>query len=183
MLPLQLSSECCCNRWCHMSLDTNCMFVLCLQPSSLLWCKHSTGNETVPLHVRNLNILSFVLQDIDWTKPSCLIFGNEDQGISEEALAAADQTVVIPMNGFADSFNISVAASIILYEARQQRIRLLGAHSTLTEHQQRILTAVMMLRNQVCTLTHRILCSCIHVDLSRTKRLHARAPFAHMPYV
>jgi tRNA (guanosine-2'-O-)-methyltransferase len=49
-------------------------------------------------------------------QPIALVFGTEVKGISDEAAANADYLVRIPMYGFTESFNISVAASISLYE-------------------------------------------------------------------
>lgn len=45
-----------------------------------------------------------------------LVFGNEHEGISEEVKAKVDGLVHIPMKGFTESFNVSVSASIFLYE-------------------------------------------------------------------
>lgn len=45
-----------------------------------------------------------------------LVFGNEHEGISEEVKSKVDGLVHIPMRGFTESFNISVSASIFLYE-------------------------------------------------------------------
>lgn len=50
-----------------------------------------------------------------------LVLGSEDQGLSEHWLKLADTTVKIPMNGQADSLNVSISAAIILYEALRQR--------------------------------------------------------------
>jgi RNA methyltransferase, TrmH family len=50
-----------------------------------------------------------------------LALGSEDQGLSDSWLAQADMTVKIPMNGVADSLNVSISAAIILYEALRQR--------------------------------------------------------------
>jgi RNA methyltransferase, TrmH family len=50
-----------------------------------------------------------------------LVLGSEDQGLSEFWLKQADETVKIPMNGHADSLNVSISAAIILYEALRQR--------------------------------------------------------------
>jgi len=50
-----------------------------------------------------------------------LALGSEDQGLSDSWLALADMTVKIPMNGLADSLNVSISAAIILYEALRQR--------------------------------------------------------------
>ena len=59
--------------------------------------------------------------EIDWTSPSALVLGNEKRGCSEELLAAADTRIKIPMLGFAQSFNVSVATGIILAEVARQR--------------------------------------------------------------
>jgi tRNA (guanosine-2'-O-)-methyltransferase len=45
-----------------------------------------------------------------------LVFGNEHEGISEDVKSKVDGLVHIPMRGFTESFNISVSASIFLYE-------------------------------------------------------------------
>jgi TrmH family RNA methyltransferase len=50
-----------------------------------------------------------------------LALGSEDRGLSDSWLALADMTVKIPMNGVADSLNVSISAAIILYEALRQR--------------------------------------------------------------
>src|SRR5690242_4834472 len=61
------------------------------------------------------------LQEADWKRPVTVIMGAEDKGIQTALLKAADQTFRIPMAGRFDSFNVSVAAGIILYEAMKQR--------------------------------------------------------------
>ena len=50
-----------------------------------------------------------------------LVLGSEAQGLSDFWLRQADVTVKIPMNGLADSLNVSISAAIILYEALRQR--------------------------------------------------------------
>jgi tRNA G18 (ribose-2'-O)-methylase SpoU len=47
--------------------------------------------------------------------------GSEAHGLSDEWLNAADQQVMIPMHGIADSLNLSVAAALLLYEVVRQR--------------------------------------------------------------
>lgn len=49
-----------------------------------------------------------------------LLFGQEVCGLSPEAKAAADEKVAIPMEGFADSFNVSVSVGICLYELKKK---------------------------------------------------------------
>lgn len=61
------------------------------------------------------------LYSLDLTEPTALLFGNEDEGISPEALALADGNFLIPQSGFAESLNISVACAVSLFEARRQR--------------------------------------------------------------
>jgi tRNA (guanosine-2'-O-)-methyltransferase len=58
---------------------------------------------------------------VDYTRPTALLLGAELLGVSEEALALADATVVIPLAGMVPSLNVSVAAAVILYEAQRQR--------------------------------------------------------------
>lgn len=57
----------------------------------------------------------------DYTGKIALLLGSELNGLSEEALASADRTLNIPMQGMVGSLNVSVAAALILYEARRQR--------------------------------------------------------------
>lgn len=59
--------------------------------------------------------------EIDYTQPSALMLGAEKQGISPEAAELADQHVIIPMQGMVGSYNVSVAAAVILVEAQRQR--------------------------------------------------------------
>jgi tRNA (guanosine-2'-O-)-methyltransferase len=60
--------------------------------------------------------------DIDYTQPIAVVFGNESEGISEEARNMADYVIKIPMFGMAQSLNLSVSVGIILYEALKQRM-------------------------------------------------------------
>jgi len=47
-------------------------------------------------------------------RPICIVMGNEDRGISDEMRELADETFYLPMCGFAESFNLSVATAITL---------------------------------------------------------------------
>lgn len=58
---------------------------------------------------------------VDFTRPTAILLGNEDFGVSEEAVAAADGRVAIPMEGMGTSLNVSVAAALLLFEAQRQR--------------------------------------------------------------
>ena len=57
----------------------------------------------------------------DFTCPCALILGAEKEGVSAEASDMADEHITIPMLGMVASYNVSVAAAIILVEAQKQR--------------------------------------------------------------
>lgn len=61
-------------------------------------------------------------------EPIALTFGTEWEGISEEILDFADETLMIPMYGFTQSFNVSVAAAICLYELKQKLVKTQTPH-------------------------------------------------------
>ncbi len=60
-------------------------------------------------------------RDVDYTRPCAILMGNEKQGVSATAEALVDRHITIPMMGMVESFNVSVAAAIILAEAQRQR--------------------------------------------------------------
>lgn len=67
------------------------------------------------LYASDLNPKAVDIRDIDWNAgPICVVMGNEESGISDEMRNMADQTFTLPMKGFAESFNLSVATSIVL---------------------------------------------------------------------
>ncbi len=86
------------------------------------------------------------ITEVDFTKPTALVLGNEKEGASPEMIEAADHRIIIPMNGFVQSFNISVAGAISLYHIYQQRMTRLGANADLSEEQQNILKAIYYMR-------------------------------------
>lgn len=62
------------------------------------------------------------LGEWDFTRPTAVIMGNEHSGVPEELQSVVDGEVYIPMYGMIQSFNVSVAAAIILAEASRQRV-------------------------------------------------------------
>lgn len=60
-------------------------------------------------------------RDVDYAVPCAVVFGNEKEGVSDEAASLADQHVIIPMLGMIQSLNVSVATAVILFEAQRQR--------------------------------------------------------------
>lgn len=52
--------------------------------------------------------------ELDLSIPRAFVFGNEKRGVSQETLDSVDECTIIPTVGFTESFNISVAAAIIM---------------------------------------------------------------------
>ena len=60
-------------------------------------------------------------REVDYTKPTLIVLGNEVDGASDISIKYADKKVIIPMQGMSQSLNVSVANAVILYEAQRQR--------------------------------------------------------------
>mmetsp|Transcript_3260 Transcript_3260/g.6946 ORF Transcript_3260/g.6946 Transcript_3260/m.6946 type:complete len:384 (-) Transcript_3260:26-1177(-) len=94
-------------------------------------------SEGYSIYASDLNPESIDIRQIDWSqtapksvsqddygsvesnihdsdRPICIVMGNEERGISEEMRKSADMTFTLPMAGFAESFNLSVATAITL---------------------------------------------------------------------
>ena len=61
------------------------------------------------------------LYDLDLTRKTALVFGNEQTGCSAEIISKSDGSFVIPQVGIIQSLNISVACAVSVYEAFRQR--------------------------------------------------------------
>jgi tRNA (guanosine-2'-O-)-methyltransferase len=73
------------------------------------------------------------LAELSFAAPVALVFGNEHRGVSPAALAVADLAYAIPMRGFSQSLNVSVAAAVSLYQAVARRQAERGRHGDLPE--------------------------------------------------
>jgi len=60
-------------------------------------------------------------------RPIAILFGNEHRGLSSEAIARATRLFSLPMLGFVESYNLSVAAALVLSACTRQRRVALGA--------------------------------------------------------
>lgn len=62
------------------------------------------------------------LKDLDLTQPVAIVMGSEEQGMGNETLRTVDHLAVLPMFNQFDSYNVSVAAGMALYEVMRQRL-------------------------------------------------------------
>ena len=60
--------------------------------------------------------------ETDLSKPICIVIGSEADGISANLMEIGDESISIPMGSLMESFNAAVAASILMYEIKRQRI-------------------------------------------------------------
>jgi TrmH family RNA methyltransferase len=87
-----------------------------------------TSEEIIAfLKEKNINIFATTLQNSNeyhqekYTKPTAIVVGTEATGLSEIWREKATQNINIPMQGKIDSMNVSVAAAIVIFEAKRQR--------------------------------------------------------------
>src|SRR5690606_5091064 len=73
------------------------------------------------IYAAHLSAHAVDYRDVDYVAPAAIVFGNEKEGVTSDAAAAADEHIVIPMLGMVQSLNVSVATAVILFEAQRQR--------------------------------------------------------------
>jgi tRNA (guanosine-2'-O-)-methyltransferase len=100
-------------------------------------CSSMLRNEGFRLYAAMLGHGAVPLEAIPVDVPVALVFGNEKEGVSPDALAACHGCYTIPMAGFVQSFNISVAAAVSLYSltTRVRAERPDGGKLSESEHQ------------------------------------------------
>lgn len=59
--------------------------------------------------------------EVSFKEASAIIVGTENEGLTEEWLINSNQNIIIPMQGVIDSMNVSVAAAVLIFEAKRQR--------------------------------------------------------------
>jgi tRNA (guanosine-2'-O-)-methyltransferase len=102
------------------------------------------GYEIVAMHADRA---ATPLEALDFTRKTALVFGNERDGVSPALQVLADRRCTIPMCGFSQSFNVSVAAALSLYQAYRDRHARLGRHGDLSEEGRETLRALFYLRS------------------------------------
>jgi tRNA G18 (ribose-2'-O)-methylase SpoU len=77
------------------------------------------GGPGFRIYASDVNPTARDIRTIDWNEeaaggPICIVMGNEESGISDEMRKLVDDTFYLPMAGFAESFNLSVATAVTL---------------------------------------------------------------------
>ena len=75
------------------------------------------------LYGTTLNERSTDYRNFDYSENTCFVLGAEKWGLSDQLISKVDESIFIPMSGMVQSLNVSVAASILLFEAIRQRER------------------------------------------------------------
>lgn len=84
-------------------------------------CYTKLREQKFIIYASSLNSDAKSLYELDFTKRTAIVFGNEHRGLSREAEEFADEKFFIPMFGMVQSLNVSVSAAITIYEALRQR--------------------------------------------------------------
>jgi tRNA (guanosine-2'-O-)-methyltransferase len=96
-------------------------------------CLRHLKAEGFAIYATHLDERARPIGELSFAGKVALVFGNEHRGVSDEALALADATYAIPMRGFVQSLNVSVAAAISLAKAVERREVERGRHGDLEE--------------------------------------------------
>lgn len=87
-------------------------------------CLQTAKKEGYEIIATILDEESESLFDFEFSHPKpAILLGNEKEGLSSKAIEMADRKMIIPMRGFVQSFNLSVTASMFLFELTRQRIK------------------------------------------------------------
>jgi 23S rRNA (guanosine2251-2'-O)-methyltransferase len=97
--------------------------------TKILLCRIPSVQQAIDvLHLNGIQVFTSEMRadknvhELDLTIPACIIMGDEGRGVQPFLAKAADYFFKIPMATNFDSFNVSVAAGIILYEGMKQRM-------------------------------------------------------------
>jgi tRNA G18 (ribose-2'-O)-methylase SpoU len=81
--------------------------------------RNSYNYQIVAAHPRTDSIS---LEKVNFNQRTCVVFGNENDGVSEDIISKCNVVMTIPMVPGVDSFNVACASAIVLYESMRQKI-------------------------------------------------------------
>lgn len=97
-----------------------CLFsvplAVCISDEAIAWLK----SNNIAIYCTYLKA-AVSYTKVDFTQPSAIVMGTESEGITAKWVTAADQNIIIPMQGSADSMNVSTATAVVVFEACRQR--------------------------------------------------------------
>jgi TrmH family RNA methyltransferase len=91
-------------------------------------CSTTTRETLAWLRRRDLQVVATRVDgavpytDIDYTRPTAIVLGNETQGLGARWQGEGVTAAALPMRGKADSLNVSATAAVMFYEALRQRV-------------------------------------------------------------
>ncbi|MGE0615835.1 MAG: TrmH family RNA methyltransferase [Bacteriovoracia bacterium] len=95
-------------------------------------CLEQLKQDGYRIYATHLSPTAVPIHELDFTQKCAVVLGNEKEGVGAEVLQRADATFMIPMYGFAQSFNISVAAALCFNHIASDRMRRQGRHGDLS---------------------------------------------------
>lgn len=98
-------------------------------------CIHSLREKGYRIAITDLNPEAHSPETLPIDAPLAIVLGTEPSGVSDEMRSAADYRIYIPMQGFTESLNVSVAAGVLVY-VLMQRLRSSGWKWSLNDEEQ-----------------------------------------------
>ena len=89
-------------------------------------CVNSLKSSGYKVFTTSLSDDAKPFSEIDFSQKTAVVLGNEKEGVSEEVKALSDGNVLLPMQGFTQSFNISVAAALCFQTAKSKNPPVIG---------------------------------------------------------
>ena len=110
-------------------------------------CLDRLKSEGFSIYIAGFDEGAYTPETVPVDKPIALVMGTELSGVSEIARKISDGTVMIPMSGFTQSFNVSVATACLLYRITERRREVVGQGDLSPQEQQKILQSWMKREN------------------------------------
>ena len=109
-------------KWGHRSSSSAARWLTTHQFDNAAECMAAVRKKYEKIFTTHLATDAVSLYDIDFKGSIALVFGNEQNGVSESVRALADGNFIIPQMGIIKSLNISVACAVSIYEAMRQKM-------------------------------------------------------------
>jgi len=101
--------------------SVGCLFTTSIATASTHEIIDYLQQHQISIVAAALNSKALPYHQQNYTKATAIVVGTEDTGLSNIWLEKSDKTICIPMQGVIDSMNVSVAAAVLIFEAKRQR--------------------------------------------------------------